>query len=336
VKPHIRLAIDDQSQVGDARRLAVRLAAEHGCDEVVTGRVAIVVTELANNLVRHAKRGVLLLAYVHSGGRREIEVITTDHGPGMADVNACLRDGYSSAGTAGNGLGAVRRLSEQFSIFSRPPEGTVIAVRISAAAHPSASIPSAFEVGSVCVCAPGEVVSGDGWAFTARGNSAQMMVVDGLGHGPGAAEAAAAALDCFAAGVSEDPAEAVSSIHDAVRGTRGAAVGIATVDAALCTLIFSGVGYIVWRIISGVGDRTVLSQHGTAGLQIRRPQSMRYTWPEHSICLLHSDGLSSRWNLADAGGQLQCHPAEIAGRLLRDENRGRDDATVMVVRRSDA
>lgn len=336
MRPHVRLAMEDLSQVGDARRIAVRLATEHGFDEVVTGRVAIVVTELATNLVRHASRGVLLLAPSEAGGRAYLEVISWDHGPGMHDVHACLRDGYSSAGTAGNGLGAVRRLSEQFSVYSRAPEGTVVAVRVSGSQHEVHSAPAAFELAGVGLCAPGEVVSGDGWAFAARGNWAQMIVVDGLGHGPGAAEAAAAALNRFAAGVSDDPAEAVTSIHDAVRGTRGAAVGIATLDATLCTLTYSGVGNIVGRIISGVEDRTLLSQHGTAGVQIRTPQTMRYTWPEHSICVMHSDGLSARWNFAGAGGLLQCHPTVIAGRLLRDEQRGRDDATVLVVRRRDA
>lgn len=336
MQPHVRLAIDDLSQVGDARRVAVRLATEHGFDEVVTGRVAIVVTELATNLVRHASRGVLLVAPTETAGRRHLEVISWDHGPGMHDVNACLRDGYSSGGTAGNGLGAVRRLSREFSMFSRPPEGTVVAVRVSALQHDSPSAPAAFDVAGVGICAPGEVVSGDGWAFVAQGNRAQIMVVDGLGHGPGAAEAARAALNRFADGVSEDPAEALMMIHEAVRGTRGAAVAVATLDAAQCTLVFAGVGNVVGRIISGVEDRTLLSQHGTAGLQIRRPQVMHYPWPEHSICVLHSDGVSTRWNLGDAGDVLQCHPSVIAGRLLRDQMRGRDDATVLVVRRSDA
>ena len=76
-----------------------------------------------------------------------------------------------------------------------------------------------------------------------------------------------------------------------------------------------------------------MSQPGTLGLQMRRVQDVVHDWPEHAILVLYSDGIVSRWSLADAAGLLQCEPMVIAGWIMRDHCRGRDDATVVVVRR---
>src|SRR3954469_7596574 len=117
----------DASRVGEARRHCAQLAAECGLDEVVAGQLAIIVNELGNNLVRHATGGRLLVS--GRPERREVEVISVDKGPGIADIQRCLGDGYSTAGTPGTGLGAVRRLAREFDIHSAVPQGTIIVAR---------------------------------------------------------------------------------------------------------------------------------------------------------------------------------------------------------------
>ena len=329
--PHLAFGIADPSQVGEARRAAVRLATDLGLDDVASGRVALAVTELGTNLSRHAVGGRLLLAVHDDAG---LDVLSVDDGPGMADVDRCLADGYSTSGTPGTGLGAVQRLCDEFSMFSVPGKGTVIFARVLLpAARPTAPA-NRFLAGAVCLAAPGEAVCGDGWSFHAEGASGALMVADGLGHGPVAAEAADAALAVFAARPACPPAQLLTLAHEALRSTRGAAVAVAALDAEAGTLVFCGAGNIAGRLISGIADRSLLSQHGTVGLQIRRLQDVAYEWGEHAILVLHSDGLTTRWTLADAGGLLQCHPVVIAGWLIRDQVRGRDDATVVVVRRS--
>ena len=333
--PHLAFGIADPSQVGEARRAAVRLATVLGLDDVTSGRVALAVTELGTNLSRHATGGRLLIA-VHDDGEREgVDVLSVDHGPGMADAERCLADGYSTSGTPGTGLGAVQRLCDEFSMYSVVGKGTVIFGRVlrSKARSTAASAAARFIAGAVCLAAPGETVCGDAWSFRADGDNASVMVADGLGHGPVAAEAADAALALFAARPADSPAQLLTLAHDALRSTRGAAVAVAALDAGAGTLLFCGAGNIAGRLISGIGDRSLLSQHGTVGLQIRRLQDMPYEWGEHAILVLHSDGLATRWTLADVGGLLQCHPMVIAGWLIRDQLRGRDDATVVVVRR---
>src|SRR5690606_20385529 len=93
-------------------------------------RVALAATELATNLVRHAIDGELLIAVCSEQGQRGVELISLDGGPGMRDPGACFRDGYSTTGGAGTGLGAAQRLSDLLDLYSQPGEGTVIVARL--------------------------------------------------------------------------------------------------------------------------------------------------------------------------------------------------------------
>ena len=332
--PHLDIAVLEPSQVGEARRAVTRLATDHELGETAVGRVALIVTELGNNLWRHATKGRLLIGCRKSADGCQLEVISIDSGPGM-DVARCLRDGYSSGGTPGTGLGAVRRLSTDFSVFSADGKGTVILSRTWVPSPAAAGAPSPrarFAHAGICVAAPGEVVSGDGWDIRIDDGKASVMVADGLGHGPVAAEASDEALKIFAA-TSGSPSTILERAHPLMRGTRGAAVSIATVDANRGIVDYAGAGNISCRMISGIEDRSLMSQHGTLGVQIRKLQDISYVWPEHSLIVLHSDGLVTRWNLKDVGGLLQCDPAVVAGWLLRDHTRGHDDVTVVVLKR---
>src|SRR5688572_26788709 len=113
---HVVIAVSDPSTVGEARRVATRLGEQAGLNETDRGRAAIVASELATNLVRHARGGQLLLSAMSGPAAPGVEIISTDSGPGMTDVERCLRDGFSTGGTPGNGLGAVRRLSAEFDV----------------------------------------------------------------------------------------------------------------------------------------------------------------------------------------------------------------------------
>ena len=332
--PHLDIAVAEQSQVGEARRAASRLATDHDLDETAVGRIAIIVTELGNNLWRHARQGRLLIGCRKTDEGCQLEVISIDNGPGM-DVARCLRDGYSSGGTPGTGLGAVQRLSTDFSVFSAPDKGTVILSRTwvpSAAASGAVRARTRFAHAGICLAAPGETISGDAWDIRIDDGKATVIVADGLGHGPVAAEAAAEALKAFAT-ITGSPSAVLERAHPLLRSTRGAAVSIAEADAKTGTIVYAGAGNISGRLISGIEDRSLMSQHGTLGVQIRRLQDVSYPWPEHSLVVLHSDGLLTRWNLKDVGGLLQCDPAVVAGWLLRDFTRGHDDVTVVVLKR---
>ncbi|RZT42189.1 ATP-binding SpoIIE family protein phosphatase [Cupriavidus agavae] len=327
----------DPSRVGEARRYAADLAQRLDFDAIQRGRLAVAVNELGNNLLRHARGGRLLLAARAMDGGVAIELLSIDDGPGMGDLQACMRDGFSTGGSAGQGLGAVQRLADDFDIHTRAGEGTLILARFfrdrDAGGGPVRHR-NGFEVGAICVPAPGEQVSGDGWDVAVVESRVDLVMADGLGHGPDAAEAAMAALAAFDSERGALPGNYVERSHAALRGTRGAAVGALRLDAAAGRIRFAGAGNIIGRVISGVADRTLLTQSGTAGLQMRSVQEQELEWPPHAQVILHSDGVQSRWQLADPG-VLQRDPALVAAYVFWKFSRGRDDATVVVVRRTD-
>src|SRR4030095_311315 len=101
------LPIVDVSQSAEASWIATRLVVRAGFNETETGTVALVVTELATNLLKHAKRGEILVRLIERGAMTGIELLSLDHGPGIANLTQCFRDGYSTAGSPGTGLGAI-------------------------------------------------------------------------------------------------------------------------------------------------------------------------------------------------------------------------------------
>src|SRR5437868_873426 len=117
--------IHETSAVGVARRAASEWANNRGWSEAMAGRVALVVTELGRNLALHTTNGgTLLLRGLSNDGNVGLEIMSLDSGPGMANFSDCLRDGFSSIGTAGIGLGAVHRASTTFAVHSQTGIGT--------------------------------------------------------------------------------------------------------------------------------------------------------------------------------------------------------------------
>jgi anti-sigma regulatory factor (Ser/Thr protein kinase) len=346
----LRMEIANVSQVGECRRAAQALARQHGFNDTGIGKTGIVATELANNLLRHAVAGELLIQVLDQGALVELELIALDHGPGMGDVQRCLRDGYSTAGTAGTGLGAVLRQSSTFDIHSVPGRGTVVLSRIArepaaaatrarraaagAAAAPLPAVP--LQVGAICVAMLGQSECGDAWSIARSEACTAMLVVDGLGHGPAAAAAARAAGAAFSRRPFDAPADAMRQLHLALAGTRGAAAAYALLDHSGCRVGYCAVGNIRSCLVSADHLQGMVSYDGTLGLPGARAAPVRqfeYPWPADAHLIMHSDGLSERWSRAGHGALFQHHEAVIAAELYRDHGRGRDDATILVVGR---
>jgi anti-sigma regulatory factor (Ser/Thr protein kinase) len=327
----IVMPIDDETRVAAARRAAQALAVRLGFDETAAGRVAIVVTEAATNVFKHGGGGEIILAALDDDGRRGVQLLALDRGRGMASVTESRRDGFSTAGTPGNGLGAIARLAHSHDIFSQPGRGTALLARLwfGPAARPPARHP--LTVGGVSVPKRGETECGDGWSLVGRAAGAVVMVVDGLGHGPGAAEAATQARQVFDQARGESPGAVLRAAHDALRATRGAAMAIADVDCERGIVTFAGIGNISAMVITGPGRRNMVSHNGTLGHQLRTVAEFTYPWSGEAVLVLHSDGLTTKCSLDSYPGLAVRDPSLIAGVLYRDFARGTDDATVVVV-----
>lgn len=322
------LPIHEASQVADARRRAVERARSLSLDEVLIGQLSIVVSELATNLIKFARDGALLIGSYEDEAGEGIQVLSLDKGPGMASLARCMEDGYSSAGSAGKGLGAVRRLSRVFAAESWP-SGTAILARVGVQGRRPAARPI---WGLLEVPLKGEQSCGDAICARRHAGGWSIVVADGLGHGPQAAEASLEALRQFRQVEDEPPAAIIARIHQGLRHTRGAAVAVARLDEVNATIAFAGVGNISATIVTGEGRQHLVSLAGTAGHNARRIATFDYPFPAASLLVMHSDGISGSWSLGSTPGLFAADPTLIAGVIYRDHTRVRDDASVVVAR----
>jgi anti-sigma regulatory factor (Ser/Thr protein kinase) len=320
------VTLNDPSQPGEARRAGSVLARELSFTDEKRAEVEIMVTELANNCIKHGGGGQLILSARKDEGR--LDILALDKGQGIANMGEALRDGYSSAGTPGNGLGAVQRIAEHFEVFTRPKGGTAILARVRSAAYK----PTPLDTGAVSLPISGERVCGDAYAYAHSSARSIYMMVDGLGHGPIAAEAASVALEIFQRYCSDPAAEIMDRMHNAMRSTRGAAVGIAEIQYDRTRVVYCGVGNIAATCVSAAEEsaRSMISHNGTIGHQAPKIADFTYPWAVDSRLIMHSDGLSARFSLKTYPGLLQKDPALVAAVLYRDHVRQRDDATILV------
>jgi serine phosphatase RsbU (regulator of sigma subunit) len=179
----------------------------------------------------------------------------------------------------------------------------------------------------------GEEVSGDGFAVRPLGeHRVQVMVCDGLGHGPLAAVAAQAAEAAFWPMPDVGPREVVEHVHRALGHTRGAVIMVAELDAAAHRVRFAGLGNITGAVVDGTQKRMMASQPGIAGHQRPSVREIELPYPASSLLVMHTDGLTDRWNIHDYPGLSGRAPLVIAATLLRDASVRRDDATVLVAK----
>lgn len=326
--------VRDASQVAEARRGVVAACQRAGFTESRCSDAAIVATELATNLLKHAGGGSVI---VQGGPAGEIELLSLDRGVGFANLARSMQDGTSSAGSAGTGLGAISRLASTMDVYSQPGQGAVIYAALGAesprqATGPGKSNAAGMTAAGISVALQGEQVCGDGYVGEAGASGFSVLITDGLGHGAFAAEASRAAAEAFGRSAAQPVTARISSLHEALRPTRGAALAIAQIDLARRTVKYCGIGNISGAVVMADSVRRMVSHNGTAGIGTPRLGEFTYPWGPKATLILHTDGLSAKWDVGRYPGLMMRHPMVIAGVLFRDFSRGRDDATVVVAR----
>ncbi|MDG9717919.1 ATP-binding protein/SpoIIE family protein phosphatase [Streptomyces sp. DH24] len=338
--------VRDSTRVRDARVAAEQAAALAGLDERRTASAALVATELATNLLKHAEGGQVLIDVVAPpvlpAGRdalRVVQIAAVDHGPGIADVVAARRDGFSTAGSLGAGLGTCQRIADDFDLHSTPGRGTVALARIGAAVTARGSLsgpPCGVRAGGVNVPFDAADYSGDAWAWVRSEDRLTLMLADGLGHGPEAARASTAAVSALREAAALPPGEMLRRLDTALSGTRGAAVAVAQVDTRAERLRFAGIGNVGARLCRDGAWRHLTSRPGIIG--VHRHATMREEeteWGPGRLLIMHSDGLPSRWTPPSDARLWETDPAVTAAVTMRDASSSarpvRDDTAVAVL-----
>ena len=322
------LSVTDESSVGAVRRSALLAAQNLGFDETQSGDLALVATEASRNVLLHGGGGQVVLTGCKNDGHSAARILAMDKGPGIANLEQAMSDGYSTAGTMGAGLGAMRRRAGLFEIFTGRG-GTIVLLEVGETRRNGQ-----LNVAGLAVPYPGERHCGDAWAYAGNQDRTVALLVDGLGHGWEAAEAAQEAVAAFRKRSQSPPGEILNYIHDGLKKTRGAVAAIVEIHPPKGSLVYAGVGNISAVILNRGTSRNLVSHNGTLGVAVPRVQEFKSEWPADGALVLHSDGVHSRWDLSPSSypGLLARHPALIGGALLRDFRRQRDDASVVVIK----
>ncbi|MFF5675623.1 SpoIIE family protein phosphatase [Streptomyces hygroscopicus] len=326
--PTAQVRVDHHSAVHLAAETAREVA--RGCElpGALPDQAAVIASELATNLNKHASDGTLYVQPLPLG--HGVEILAADRGPGMQDPERCLADGYTTTGTLGVGLGAVSRMATHFTLRSAdgPEPGTWVCARL---APPGERRPEWQGVGSVCLPAEGEEECGDARAIVDTDSGRTAVVLDGLGHGRLAAEAAQAALRTFHAEPDRPLPEVLARMNRALRHTRGAAVGLLRLHPDRAD--YCGIGNIRALALShgGVSHR-LTGQPGVVGWGMPTPRVHGFPLPQGATAVLHSDGVDARWALDPPPFVLRLPPPLLSAALAHGHRRVRDDATVLAAR----
>jgi len=329
---HTMVGVRADADVGAARRCARQLAAGCGAGDHAAERAALAVTELGTNILRHGGgEGHVLLRALGDGGGTGLEVLAVDRGPGIGDVARAVRGVGPSGAGLGVGLGGVQRLADEFEVYTPRARGTVVLARFRF--EPGSPPPTWFRVGGVSVPIDPVGGNGDAWTLVAGDDALTVLVVDGLGHGAAAKEAADAALRTFD-GYDGDAVGWVPAAHAVMRGTRGGVLAVAGIDRAAGVLQFVGVGNISGRVVHAGRSRGLASTPGTIGTGLAPPRvrPVEVPWEPGSTLMLWSDGIRSAVDLSERPSVFEHDPAVVAAVVHRDFRRGNDDATIVVVR----
>jgi anti-sigma regulatory factor (Ser/Thr protein kinase) len=330
--PSETVEVHHESGVGTARRAARDMAAALGFAATACEEIALAMTELATNLLKHARGGTLTLTPLANGNRVGLEIESCDKGPGIANVEQALGDRFSTVGTRGTGLGAINRLMDDLDITSRRGDGTHIVCRRWLREYQPAlrSCPLAFGVATRP--RPLGQVNGDAFVVSQWAETALVGVIDGLGHGQFAHRAAQTARQYVENHFDLPLDQIFRGVGRACRATRGVVMALARFDWGQSRLAFASVGNIAARVFPRAEPFNFVIRRGVIGLNAPGAAVTEHSWSPEQVLVLHSDGVATHWGWNDFPGWADRPATAMAQELLRAKAKDEDDATVIVVR----
>lgn len=347
IRNHIlNLPIDNESDVGTCRRKGAAMAKEMGFNDVKSGEVAIVISELATNVLQHGggKGKIVICQLEDQEQRKALEIWCYDSGNGIVNIEKSLQDGFTEKNSLGLGLGSIRRLSDEMETNPEMPPllKENLGAEVFKYKHCIRTLKKlpvkkwmgtnkSLIAGTSSRCHFGETINGDVFLVSHLSPTHTIVaVIDGLGHGKEAHLASDLIREKILSSPDLSPDILISHIHNSVRGTRGAVMGLASINTETNKLSFSGVGNIESFIVTGKEKKTLLSFPGIVGHNIRTPRMFEYDFePGNTLCM-YSDGITTRWKTEDI--DWNAPPQKNAELITNKYARSNDDATILIIR----
>ena len=327
--------VSDAADVTLAERKAKAAAGEAGFADTAVEEIAIVVRELTSNIVKHADKGTITVTPCANDGQSGIKIRAEDIGPGIADVEQAVEDGYSTAGSLGCGLGAVHRLMDNVVIESNEKEATgarIIATRWHSDPSPRV-VQNALTAGAATRTKPGQDYNGDAFLIKREDEHMLVGVIDGLGHGHAAHRAAQQARQYVTTHATQSLAQLFRGVERECRNTRGVVMALAHFDFAAKRATIGSVGNITVKVLNSPSPMNVITPRGVLGANAPQPAIREWDWNQEYVLVMHSDGLMANWSRDEFGPRLTEKSATNAAQeLLQSLAEQRDDATVLVVK----
>jgi len=329
---HTSFAAHDRSYFSLLKKDIHRMAHEAGISAERLNEIDIIVAEMTSNLFKYSDDGELLVGVFPNAGSPYVELICIDNGPGMANPNRMMQDGVSTTNTMGHGLGSIKRLSDNFELYSQPGWGTILLSRVYNDPKAAKKSPELI-IRPLVVCKPGEVKSGDGFVMKRTDHYIKLMLADGLGHGPDANFAVNEAADVFKVFPEYSPTETLRFIHSSIKKTRGAVINITGYDFATKTWSSAGIGNIAVKMSGPVQSKNHMSYNGIVGHNIPGTMSdQQYTADQYNQVILCSDGIKTRWDSSKYPLIQKYDQAVLAAAIYKDFARRNDDMSVIIAK----
>jgi anti-sigma regulatory factor (Ser/Thr protein kinase) len=328
---HTSFKATDRSYFAILKKEIHALAISAGFSDSKTGEIDIVVAEIVSNLVKHGGGGQLLVRLINVKGNQGIELLSIDDGIGMTDINRMISDGVSTKSSLGQGLGAMKRLSDVFQVYSQRSWGTIILCRLFETPLPVFNRKKAPEIHTVIVPKPGETACGDGFASVVTEKEIRLFLGDGLGHGPEAQHAVHAAMEAFEQCEEPSSVDVIRHIHARVKKTRGVVGTVAIFNIMKRQWNLCGIGNILTKLMSAENTNGYMSYNGILGLNV--PNSLKereFDYEPGQHIVLCSDGIKSRWDTLRFPGISRYDMSILAAAVFKDFARNTDDMSVAI------
>ena len=331
---YIRFAADDRSYFSILKKEICQPALKAGFDTEKLNELDLIISEMTSNLHKYAVNGEILAGLFKEKDNFYVELISIDHGPGMAYPQQMIANGFSSENSLGTGLGSIKRMSDKFDLYSIKGWGTIILSRVyKKPPVPRTGTAAKIDIRPLVITMPGQQVSGDGTCYDITDTHLKLLVADGLGHGEEANYAVKEAAKAFMASTYFSPALIIKDIHQSIVKTRGIVGFVVIFDFLKQVWTMVGVGNITTRMSNFLEIKNQMSYNGIIGHNIPNViNDQIISINDYHQITLCSDGMKPRWEPSKYPGINRCDLTIQAAAIYKDFARHTDDMSVVIAK----